>query len=203
MIMTDYFYKSTASATVTIVREFYAQKDALSARISALGQLFGGQVAPMRDLTGHFAGGVKLGSSTELDVHWRRPDEYGYRSLRSTAKIVKGISQDERTAIRTEHERLVQLWRDNCPARLSSHHYWDQLGVNTGNLLLSGGVKFELNGTAYFNLGFQIIKAQHDANRAAGTPTSGWIEGACEILASEYEAARALRLEATKEASHA
>lgn len=201
MIMTDYFYKSTAPTTVAIVREFYAQKDALSARITALGQLFGGQVAPMRDITDHFAGGVKLGSSTALDVHWCRPDDYGYRSLRSTAKLAKGISKDERTAIRSEHERLVQLWRDNCPARLSSHHYWHQLGVNTGNLLLSGGVKFELDGTAYFHLGFQINKTEHHSKVAVGQPTSGWIDGAVEILASEYETARLAKLKANKVAN--
>lgn len=203
MIMTDYFYKSTAPTTVAIVREFYAQKDALSARITALGQLFGGQVAPMRDITGHFAGGVKLGSSTALDVHWCRPDDYGYRSLRSTAKLAKGISKDERTAIRSEHERLVQLWRDNCPARLSSHHYWRQLGVNTGNLLLSGGVKFELDGTAYFHLGFPICQAKHESNTTAGKPTYGWIEGAVEILPSEYQAARTAKLEKKKTVAHA
>lgn len=201
--MTDYFYKSSTPAIVAIVREFFAKKDSLNEGISALGQLFGGQVATMRTITSQYAGGVKLGNSTALDVHWCRPDKFGYRSLRSAAKPDRSTPEDERATIRAEHARLQQLWRENCPARLCSHRYWDELGVNTGNLLLSGGIKFELNGTAYFNLGFQIDKTRHDANVAAGNPTSGWIEGACEILASEFEAARKNKLAAAQEVARA
>lgn len=201
--MTDYFYKSTAPATVAIVREFYAQKDALNAGMVALGRLFGGDIAPMHSITDYFAGGVKLSTSRELDVHWRRPDEYGYRSLRNTATPAKGTQKDERRAIHAEHERLLTLWRDNCPPRLDSHDYWDRLGVNTGNLLLCGGIKFELDGTAYFYLGFPICQAEHESNTTAGKPTSGWIEGAVEILSSEYQAARTAKLEKKKAMAHA
>jgi hypothetical protein len=203
MIMTDYFYKSTAVTTVGIVREFYVQKAALKAGLTTLGHLFGGDVAPMHNITDHFAGGVKLSTSRELDVHWCRPDEFGYRSLRQAAKPVKGTPKDERASIRAEHERLLTLWRDNCPARLDSHRYWDQLGVNTGNLLFCGGIKFELDGTAYFHLGFQINHAEHLSNTAAGKPSSGWIEGAVEILASEFQAARTSKLEGKRTVAHA
>lgn len=191
--MADYFYKSSEPATVAIVRSFYVQKDAFNALLIALGVHFGGKVAPMRDLTSHFAGGVKFAGGSERDVHWCRPDDHGYRSLRTAAKPGKGLSKEDRAAIRSEHERLIGLWKEHCPQRLSTHKYWGLLGVNTGSVLMSGGIKFELDGTAYFHLGFQIDETKHLANVAAEKPTAGWINGAVEILSSEYEAAREAR----------
>lgn len=199
--MADYFYKSSEPETVAIVQSFYVMKDAFSALLIALGEHFGGKVAPMRDVDSHFAGGVKLSGGAELDVHWCRPDDHGYRALRTAAKPGKGKSKEERAAIRAEHERLVALWNEHCPARLSCTEYWDRLGVNSGNLWLCGGIKFELDGVAYFHLGFQINKAEHHSQFAAGQPTSGWIDGAVEILASEYETARLAKLKANKVAN--
>lgn len=196
--MADFFYKSSEPATVAIVQEFYRQKDILIAQMAVLGSLLGGKVAPMRDLTSHFAGGVKLTGGADLDAHWCRPDDYGYRSLRSTAKLAKGISKEDRAAIRAEHERLVALWAEHCPKRLGTHEYWERLGVNTGNLLMSGGIKLEFDGTAYFHLGFQINEAEHLAKVAAGQPSCGWIAGAVEILASQYESARVAKLKAVE-----
>lgn len=196
--MSNFFYKSSEPATVAIVREFYAQKDILTAQMAVLGSHFGGKVAPMRCLTSHFAGGVKLLGVAELDSHWCRPDDYGYRSLRSTAKLAKGMSKEDRAAIRAEHARLVALWQEHCPKRLSTHEYWERLGVNTGNLLLSGGIKFELSGTAYFHLGFQIDEVEHVTNVAAGKPSCGWIAGAVEIMASEFESARVAKSNAVE-----
>lgn len=195
--MADFFYKSNEPATVAIVREFYVKKDTLTEQLTVLGALFGGKVAPMRDFASHYAGGVKLSGGSDLDVHWCRPDDHGYRSLRTAAKPGKGIVKEERAVIRAEHERLIALWKEHCPARLRTLDYWDRLGVNSGNLFFSGAVKFELNDTAYFNLGFQIDKAEHLANIAAGKPTNGWIEGAVEILSSEYESARQQKLAST------
>lgn len=192
--MADFFYKSSEPATLAIVREFYVQKDKFIAQLTVLGSMLGGKVASMRDVDSNYAGGVKLSGGTELDVHWCRPDDYGYRSLRAAAKPGKGISKDDRAAIRSEHERLVALWNEHCPARLSGSEYWDRLGINTGNLWLCGGIKFELDGTAYFHMGFQINKDEHDTLVAAGQPTSGWIDGAVEILPSEYETARVTKL---------
>lgn len=77
-----HYYKSDAAEVVAIVQEFYQAKDLLNERLVELGKLFGGPVAPMRDITSHFAGGVKLSASRELDPHWCRPDERGYRGLR-------------------------------------------------------------------------------------------------------------------------
>ncbi|WP_286976873.1 hypothetical protein [Pseudomonas sp.] len=194
--MSRFFYKSEAPAAVSIVVEFYTAKDELKAAMVKLGELIGGAIAPMHDITSHFAGGVKLSSSRELDVHWCRPDDYGFRKLRTAAKPPKGTPKEVRVAIRNEHERLLNLWRENCPQRLCSHHYWERLGINTGNLMLSGGIKFELNGWAYFNLGFPIDEIAHLEKEASGKPSYGWIDGAVEILPSEYEAARALKLKA-------
>ncbi|WP_417777117.1 hypothetical protein [Stutzerimonas xanthomarina] len=193
--MQDYYYKSQAPETVAIVQEYYRAKDQFQQQLDALGQLFGGAVAPMHDITSHYAGGVKLSASRELDMHWCRPDEWGYRRLRTSAVPPKGISKEERAAIRAEHERLDATWTEHCPPRLSKHDYWDRLGVNTGNLLLCGGVMFEHGGLAYFHLGFEINKADHDEKVATGKPTSGWIEGAVEILPSELQAARVAKLE--------
>ena len=192
--MQNYFYKSEAPEVVAIVREFYQAKDELNEQLAKLGKLFGGAIAPMRDITSHFAGGVKLSDSHELDVHWCRPDEYGYRSLRQQAVPPKGITKEQRAAIRAEHERLRELWKKHCPPSLDTHDYWDRLNLNTGSLLLCGGIKFEHQGVAYFALGFSINQADHEAKVAADQPTSGWISGAVEILPSEYEAARVAKL---------
>ncbi|NWD81921.1 hypothetical protein HX891_16175 [Pseudomonas reactans] len=199
--MADFFYRSSEPATVAIVHEFYVQKDVFLAQLTVLGSKFGGKVASMRDPDSHYAGGVKLSGGTELDVHWCRPDDHGYRSLRVAAKPGKGLSKEDRAAIRAEHERLVAIWNEFCPERLSGSNYWDRLGVNTGSLWLCGGIKFELDGIAYFHLGFQINKAEHEALIAAGQPTSGWIDGAVEILASEYETARLAKLKAIEVAN--
>ena len=90
--MSDFFYKSSEPATVAIVREFYVQKDEFLAKLTVLGSMLGGKVAPMRDVDSNYAGGVKLSGGAELDAHWCRPDGHGYRSLRATAKAGKGIS---------------------------------------------------------------------------------------------------------------
>jgi hypothetical protein len=186
----QHYYKSEAPEVVATVREFYQAKGLMSEQLAELGKLFGGAIAQMRDITSHYAGGVKLPDSRDLDVHWRRPDEYGYRSLRARAVSPKGITKEQRKTIRIEHERLCELWAQHCPPRLRTHDYWGRLNVNTGNLMLCGGIKFEHQGIAYFALGFDINMADHEAKVAAGKPTSGWINGAVEILPSEYEAAR-------------
>lgn len=190
----QYYYKSEAPEVVSIVKEFYQAKDRLNEQMVKLGEVFGGKIAPMRDIDSYFAGGVKLPASRELDVHWRRPDERGYRTLRQEAAPPKGITREERAAIREEHERLRIMWSEHCPAPLRIHAYWDRLNINTGNLMLCGGIKFEHQGVAYFCLGFGINQAEHETKVAAGTASAGWITGAVEILPSEYEAARVAKL---------
>ena len=192
--MSSYYYKTVAPDAVAIVRRFYDQKDTQLAAMQRLGELFGGAIAPMRDITSHFAGGVKLSASRELDAHWRRPDEWGYRSLRAAAVVPKGSTKEQRLAIKAKHTRLLEQWKAHCPPRLNTHEYWGQLGINTGNIMLCGGIKFELDGTAYFNLGFVINESDHLGKVAAGKPTSGWIVGAVEITAGEFEKARAAKL---------
>src|SRR5690606_3990262 len=133
--MQYHYYKSDAPDTVAIVQDYYRAKDQFRQQLEALGAVIGGEIAPMHDIDSNFAGGVKLSESGELDVHWRRPDEWGYRSLRSKAVPPKGISKEERAAIRAEHDRLLTTWREHCPARISKLDYWERLNVNTGNVL--------------------------------------------------------------------
>ncbi|AUF99780.1 hypothetical protein CXQ81_03960 [Pseudomonas sp. 09C 129] len=192
--MQSYYYKSEAPEVVAIVQEFYQAKDRLNEQLVKLGEIFGGKVAPMCSIDSHFAGGVKLPADRALDVHWRRPDEWGFRTLRNEAVLPKGLSKEQRAGIRAEHERLRAQWKEHCPESLSSHGFWERLTINTGNLLLCGGIKFEHQGAAYFHLGFSIDQIEHEENIAAGKPSSGWISGAVEILPREYEAARVAKL---------
>jgi hypothetical protein len=187
--MPEYFYKSDSPDVCAIVSDWYSQLDALNTARIKLGEVFGADAAPMRDLTSHFVGGIKISSDRGLDTHWKRPDEYGYRSLRQKAVVPKGTAKEARAAIHAEHERLCALWSEHCPGAISKQETWEKLGVNTGNLLLCGGTNFELDGVAYFYLGFEINKTEHFANVAAGKPTAGWIEAATEIRRTEYEAA--------------
>lgn len=189
-----HYYKSQDANVVAIVLDFYEAKAQLDNQLTELGKVFGGAVAPMRDVTSHFAGGVKLSADAALDAHWRRPDEWGFRSLRIAAKPPRGITKEQRAGIRAEHERLVDLWQQHCPPRLDTHIYWERLNVNTGSLLMCGGIKFVQQGTAYFYLGFGINEQEHLENVQAGKPSAGWIAGAVEILPSEYEAARLAKL---------
>lgn len=193
----QHYYKSQAPDVVAIVLDFYEAKAQLDEQLDKLGDVMGGKVARMRDITSLFAGGVKLPADRSLDVHWRRPDEHGFRSLRTAAVPPKGVTKTEREDIRAEHARLVDLWREHCPERLDTHIYWERLNLNTGNLLLCGGIKFEHQGVAYFILGFEINEARHLANVEAGQPSAGWITGAVEILPIEYEAARKAKLGVT------
>ncbi len=55
---------------------------------------------------------------------------------------------------------------------------WEAIGLNPGALWMCGGVFFELDGVVYLNLGIRL----EDGNEK--------IEGAAEILGSEFEAAR-------------
>lgn len=186
-----HYYKSEAPDVVAIVQEYFQARDQLQQRIRLLGEAFGGEkAAVMRDITSHFAGGIKFSAARDLDVHWKRPDQFGFRSLRAKPLSAKGLTKELRAQHQAEHDRLLDLWKQHCPPELDIHSYWDRLSINTGNLMLGGGIKFEHQGIAYFALGFDINKADHEAKVAAGKPTSGWINGAVEILPSEYEAAR-------------
>nr|WP_314583871.1 hypothetical protein [uncultured Pseudomonas sp.] len=188
--MQQYHYRSTDPAVVAIVQDCFNQRQALRLAADRLGEAFGGEVALLRSTTDVMPGGIKLKGGQELDVHWCRPDQWGFRRLRVKPKTAKGMPKAEREALQVEHQRLVQLWQEHCPASLDVHAFWDRLGVNTGNLLLSGGLFFTQHGAAYFCLGFAIDQAEHLVNVAAGKPSAGWIEGAEEILPSHYDAAR-------------
>lgn len=186
----QYHYRSTNPDVVAIVQDCFNQREALRLAANQLGEVFGGEVALLRSSSDIRPSGVKLSSDLSLDVHWCRPDQWGFRTLRVKPKTVKGMPKLEREALMVEHQRLVQLWEQHCPAALDVHAFWARLGVNTGNLWLSGGLFFVQHSTAYFCLGFDIDQAEHLANVAAGQPSAGWIDGAEEILPSHYDAAR-------------
>lgn len=132
----------------------------------------------MRSGNRSYVGGVKISVSRELDVHWCRPDQYDYRALRSSAKLAKGIPKEARAAQVVEHERLSALWKEHCPANIDMDEAWEAIRLNPGALWMCGGVFFELDGVVYLNLGLRL----EDGNES--------IDGAAEILGSEFEAAR-------------
>lgn len=205
--MDSFYYRSSTPRIVAQVRAWFLQRDVFEDQRKKLGEAFGAEASVMRGIDSQYIGGVKLqGSSADLDVHWRQPDNYGFRQLRNAGQPPKGASKAARAAIRKEHARLTELWQEHCPRRVSCHSTWQEIGVNTGSLLLSGGVMFELDGAAYFNLGFPINEHEHLAALANGKPSYGWIEGAEEILPSVYIAARDRKnnqVITTKEKAHA
>lgn len=202
--MDSFYYRSTTPRIVALVRAWYLQRDAFEAQRKELGEAFGAEASAMSGVDSTYIGGLKPAPAPDLDVHWRQPDNYGFRTLRAAGQPPKGASKVERAAIRKEHARLTELWQEYCPKRISSHTTWQQIGINTGSLLLSGGVMFEIGGVAYFNLGFPINEHEHLAKVANKQPSYGWIEGCEEILSSAYYAARdQVKNTAKKEAAHA
>ena len=176
--MSNYMYKTTAPAVVAPVKAWDAKRKKWDAQRARLGQVFGGAASPMRSGSRSYVGGVKISASRDLDVHWCRPDQYGYRALRSSAKPANGTPKEARAAQVVEHERLSALWREHCPASIDMDEAWEAIGLNLGALWMFGGVFFELDGVVYLNLGIRL----EDGHES--------IEGAAEILGSEFEAAR-------------
>lgn len=176
--MSNYMYKTSAPAVIAAVTAWNAKRAAWDAQRAKLGQVFGGATSPMRSGSQSYVGGVKLSASRDLDVHWCRPDQYDYRALRSSAKPAKGTSKEDRAAQVIEHERLKALWEEHCPENIDQDEAWDAIGLNRGALWLCGGLFFELDGAVYLNLGIRLEDGVEQ------------IEGATEILGSEFDAAR-------------
>lgn len=176
--MGSYYYKTSAHSVLDAVAAWDAKRAAFHAQRIKLGQMFGGDASPMYSGGDNYVGGVKLSTDRELDVHWRRPDGYGYRALRNAAKPEKGASKEARAALKLEHERLVAQWQEHCPARISKDDAWKAIGIDWGSIFLNGGVFFISDITVFLNLGFQL------------KPEGEKVEGAIEILSSEYETAR-------------
>ncbi|NNA66243.1 hypothetical protein [Pseudomonas gessardii] len=119
-----------------------------------------------------------------------------YFFYKSEAASVMAILQQ------AEHSPWLELWLANQSAPCSTKRVWDALGVNSGAILLDGGVSFLLDGTGYFCLGFPINRIKHLAAVMAHAPTNGWIEGAVAILPSVYEEARRLKIARPQEVPH-
>jgi hypothetical protein len=186
--MSSYFYKTTAPAVMAAIQAWDAKRAGFDAKREKLKDVFGGPGSPMHSGNDNYVGGVKISASRDLDVHWCRPDEYGYRALRSAAKPGKGATKEARAAYKAEHERLQALWKEHCPDRISKDDVWKAIGIDWGSVWLSGGVFFQHDGVAYLHLGFQL------------KPDGSQAEGAVEILSSELEAARQAVLEQRKAA---
>ena len=78
--MSNYMYKTTAPAVVAAVIAWEAKRKEWDAQRAKRGKVFGGAASPMRSGSRSYVGGVKISDSRELDVHWRRPDQYDYRA---------------------------------------------------------------------------------------------------------------------------
>jgi len=176
--MSSYFYKTTAPTVLSAIQAWEAKRAEFDAKRIALKDFFGGPGSPMSSGGDSYVGGVKISDSRDLDVYWCRPDDYGYRSLRTAPKPEKGASKEVRAAYKIEHARLVELWQQHCPARISRDEVWKAIGIDWGSVWLSGGVFFEHNGAVYLHLGFQLKGGGEN------------VEGAAEIMSSELEAAR-------------
>ena len=176
--MSSYFYKTNAASVLAVIQAWNSKPAEFDAKRVALKDVFGGPGSPMSSGGDSYVGGVKISDSRDLDVHWCRPDEHGYRSLRTASKPAKGESKEARAAYKTEHARLIELWKEHCPARIRRDEVWKDIGIDWGSVWLSGGVFFEYEGAVYLHLGFPL---------KAGGET---VEGATEIVSSELEAAR-------------
>ena len=176
--MSSYFYKTNAAPALAAIAAWDAKRAEFDRKREALKDVFGGPGSPMYSGSDSYVGGVKISDSRDLDVNWRRPDEYGYRALRHATKPEKGATKEARAAYKTEHKRLTALWQEHCPERISKDDVWKALGIDWGSVWLSGGVFFKLEGAIYLNLGFQLKEGGEN------------VEGAVEIVASEFEAAR-------------
>jgi hypothetical protein len=185
--MSNYQYKTTSPSALAAVASWEAKKADFDSKRENLAAVFGGPGSPMYSGSDSYVGGVKISDSRDLDVHWRRPDEYGYRALRHAAKPEKGSTKEARAACTAEHERLTTLWQEHCPGRISKDDVWKALGVDWTSVWLSGGVFFKQDGAIYLNLGFQL------------TEGGDQVEGATEIMESEFYAARRAKLD-SKEA---
>jgi hypothetical protein len=177
IVMSHFFYKTTAAAVVAGCIAWTTKRADWDEQRKKLGEVFGGAASSMYSGTRSYVGGIKLSASRELDVHWCRPDQYGYRNLRSSAKHAKGTPKEDKAAANAEHLRLRALWNEHCPKPIDSEESWEALGFSRGALWMCGGQHFEFEGAVYMNLGLKLGEDNHS------------VDGAVEILASEYEAA--------------
>ncbi|MEJ5862049.1 hypothetical protein [Pseudomonas farsensis] len=172
----SYFYKTESPTVLAAVRAWGQKKADWDAQRVRLGRAFGGAASPMFSGSRNYVGGIKLTASRDLDVHWCRADDYGYRALRRAPKHAKGAGKDVRAAEKTEHQRLADLWKEHCPEDIDRDDMWEAVGVERGGIWLSGGVCFEYGGVVWLNLGYRS--------------SSDDVDGLIEIVGSEYEAAR-------------
>lgn len=175
----SYKYKSADAAVVKAVQDHYARLQALAEATRNLGKLFGGKGITCTSGDSTWAYGIEFADMPRNTPHWTKPsrENKGYLSIRKNPVLPKGLSKEEREAIKVEHARLIELWKSNEPERVNAHDTWEAIGVKSGMRWLTGGVMFEHDGVAYFEMGFQLKDADT-------------IHGSIEITSSEYEQAK-------------
>lgn len=178
-----HYYKSNSPAILAALVTWKNQKKTFESARKALASTFGGPASIMIRGPLQYVAGVRINRDSELDVHWRKKDRYGYRSLRNAPKIASNTSRDDRRKISDEHLRLKRRWNAHCPSPIDTTLTWQSIGLEPLAMLIYGGECFEHNDTAYFALGMKIDEPDGDY-------CNGTIEAAIDILPEEYNQAR-------------
>ncbi|WP_263263024.1 hypothetical protein [Pseudomonas sp. RIT-PI-S] len=181
--------RTNAPAVVATVQAWEQKVASFHQARLQLAQKLGGPVSSMRWLQAHYIGGVQLTGGVELDRHWRRPDQWGYRTLRKRPKIPRGMQLVKPEAIYAEHDRLLELWAAYCPERIDANEVWKALGIHLGSIALWGGRFFSCGQTAYILLGFRHDQQSPQKISERGDPSIDWAGEATVISFAEYEAA--------------
>lgn len=87
--MSSYYYKATAPSVLAAALAWDEKRTAFHAQREKMADIFGWPGSPMRSGNDNCVGGVKISASKDLDAHWCRPDDHGYRSLRISVSRVK------------------------------------------------------------------------------------------------------------------
>jgi hypothetical protein len=114
----SYFYKTESLKVLAAVRAWDEKKAGWDAQRKKLGKAFGADASPMYSGSRNYVGGIKLNASRDLDVHWCRPDQYGYHALRNSPKHARGTDKEVRANEKAEHQRLRELWAEHCPSSI-------------------------------------------------------------------------------------
>lgn len=101
----SYHYKTTAAAVLEALRAWDAKLEAFHLKREKMAETFGGPGSPMYSGNDKYVGGVKISASKELEAQWCRPDDHGYRPLRTAPNIPKGTDKPVPTEIKAEHAR--------------------------------------------------------------------------------------------------
>lgn len=177
-------YLSHAPEVVRAIQAWEQQQATFYQARQRLGDVFGGVAVSFAWLQTQFIGGIRLAGGVELDRHWRRPDRWGYRTLRLRARIPANMRLIPPATIHAEHDRLLACWARHCPAPIDASEVWQRLGIHLGSVSLWGGHFFYQDGAAHISLGFDPSLEE------AGQPALAWLAQAMPITSAMFDAAR-------------